>query len=108
MDYGIGIGCALFFAVLSTLILRSVAEYGIASAQTADENSAAKEEDSGKAGDNRIHEQILPAEYIKYLVMVCITGIVVSVFFDLVLSAGSSLCGAYGGHCICIVGLQLV
>lgn len=80
MDYGIGIGCALFFSVLSTLILRSVAEYGIASVQTADENSTVKEEDGGKAGDNRIHEQILPTEYIKYLVMVCITGIVVSVF----------------------------
>ena len=80
MDYCIAIGCALFFAILSTIVLRSVAEYGVVSNQVSDETSELKEGGDGLAGDNRIHDQILPMEYCKYFACVCITVIAVSVF----------------------------
>ena len=98
MDYCIAIGCALFFAILSTIVLRSVAEYGVVSNQVSDETSELKEGGDGLAGDNRIHDQILPMEYGKYFACVCIT----------VLSTRSSLCGTDRSDYIYIVGLQLV
>lgn len=80
MDYCIAIGCALFFALLSTIVLRSVAEYGIVLGQASGKVVESEETDDGSTGEKRIHEQILPAEYGKYFACVFITGIAVSAF----------------------------
>ena len=81
MNYFVGIGCAVFFGMLSTLMLRSILEYGITTAQSADQNSIVNNNEMEvRSVGSEVQSQITLAGYIKYLLLVIVSGIAVSVF----------------------------
>lgn len=75
MNYLIAIICSVFLSVLSFLILRSTADYGI----VVDVNDGLIDKNTSYSG-KRIKEQITVRDYGVYLTLVCLTCTATSVF----------------------------
>ena len=85
MSYMISIGCAMLFSILSLLILRSTAEYGIVKSENEAEVPVGEQEENTERQDDtppeiREKERITPREYGLYFAFVCLTCVAVSVF----------------------------
>ena len=79
MNYLIAISCAILFSILSFLILRSTAEYGIIKNSTLEEVGV-KEQEDNVLREAREKEEITSKEYGIYLALVCLTCMTTSAF----------------------------